>query len=248
LNGLDYRLSLNKSMSDRTPKILFRDRLPHSTVVLAMSADGKIADVSRAPARFGSAIDQAHLEQQVAQADAVLFGAGTLRAYGTTLKVSHSDLLAQRHYLGKPPQPVQIVCSRSSNLDPTWRFFSQPVPRWLLTTQTGKRLWGKQAGFEQVLASGDLEINWLDAFTQLFDLGLQRLAILGGGELVSALFAADLIDELHLTLCPLILGGTQSPTPVAGSGFLAAIAPQLELLNVRSIDQEVFLHYKVKHP
>ncbi|MGV0026430.1 RibD family protein [Phormidesmis priestleyi] len=223
-----------------------RDRLPHTTVVLAMSADGKIADVSRAPARFGSAIDKAHLEQQIAQVDAVLFGAGTLRAYGTTLKVSHSDLLAHRQHLGKPPQPVQIVCSRSVNLDPTCRFFSQSVPRWLLTTQTGKRLWGNQAGFEQVLAMGDSEIDWLAAFTHLFDLGLHRLAILGGGDLVAALFAAKLINELHLTLCPLILGGTQSPTPVAGAGFLAAIAPQLELLNVHSIDQEVFLHYKVK--
>jgi 5-amino-6-(5-phosphoribosylamino)uracil reductase len=224
-----------------------RAHLPHTTVVLAMSADGKIADVSRAPARFGSAIDKAHLEQQIAQADAVLFGAGTLRAYGTTLKVSQSDLLAHRQHLGKPPQPVQIVCSRSTNLDPTCRFFSQPVPHWLLTTQTGKKLWGEKAGFEQVLAIGDPEINWLSAFAQLFDLGLHRLAILGGGDLVGALFAANLINELHLTICPLILGGTQSPTPVAGAGFLAAIAPQLELLNVHSLDQEVFLHYKVKH-
>ena len=53
---------------------------PHTTVVLAMSADGKIADVKRSPARFGSAADKAHLEKQVAQVDAVLFGAGTLRA------------------------------------------------------------------------------------------------------------------------------------------------------------------------
>jgi 5-amino-6-(5-phosphoribosylamino)uracil reductase len=236
-------------MTPNTSKPLHRDRdrLPTATVVLAMSADGKIADVSRAPARFGSAIDKAHLEQQIAQVDAVLFGAGTLRAYGTTLKVSQSDLLAHRQHLGKPPQPVQIVCSRSVNFDPTCRFFSQPVPRWLLTTQTGKRLWGKQAGFEKVLAMGDPEVDWLDAFAQLFDLGLHRLAILGGGDLIGALFAANLINELHLTLCPLILGGTQSPTPVAGAGFLATIAPQLELLNVQSINQEVFLHYKVKH-
>ncbi|KAM3101855.1 RibD family protein [Phormidesmis sp. 146-12] len=244
-------------MSDRSLKPLPRDRagLPHASVILAMSADGKIADVSRAPARFGSAIDKVHLEQQIAQVDAVLFGAGTLRAYGTTLKVSQLDLLAHRQHLGKPPQPVQIVCSRSVNLDPTCRFFSQPVPHWLLTTETGKRRWGEQAGFEQILAIsssdpqgvGDSEIDWTTAFAHLFDLGLQRLAILGGGDLVGALFAANLINELHLTVCPLILGGTQSPTPVAGTGFLAAIAPQLELLNVRSINQEVFLHYKVKH-
>jgi riboflavin biosynthesis pyrimidine reductase len=39
---------------------------PHTTVILAMSADGKIADVRRSPARFGSKTDIAHLEEQIA--------------------------------------------------------------------------------------------------------------------------------------------------------------------------------------
>ncbi|MDR9405249.1 MAG: dihydrofolate reductase family protein, partial [Halothece sp. Uz-M2-17] len=55
---------------------------PHTTVVLAMSADGKIADTARSAAEFSSHIDRAHLERQVAKADAILFGAGTLRAHG----------------------------------------------------------------------------------------------------------------------------------------------------------------------
>lgn len=36
------------------------------------------------PARFGSSADKAHMEEQIALADAVLFGAGTIRAYSTT--------------------------------------------------------------------------------------------------------------------------------------------------------------------
>ncbi|WP_293233658.1 MULTISPECIES: dihydrofolate reductase family protein, partial [unclassified Microcoleus] len=105
----------------------------HTTVILAMSADGKITDTALTAARFGSANDKSHLEQQVAASDAVLFGNGTLRAYGTTLRVFSPDLLEQRKLQGKPPQPVQIVCSRSRKFDPNWRFFQQPVPRWLLT-------------------------------------------------------------------------------------------------------------------
>jgi 5-amino-6-(5-phosphoribosylamino)uracil reductase len=223
--------------------------LPYTTVVLAMSADGKIADVNRAPARFGSEIDRSHLEIQIAQSDAVLFGAGTLRAYGTTLKVAHSDLLAQRHHAGKPAQPVQIVCSRSANLDPTYRFFSQPVPRWLLTTEMGAGLWRDRDEFEKIVIAGSKAIDWLSAFEQLFDLGCARLAVLGGGELVGSLFAANLIDELWLTICPLILGGAQAPTPVEGGGFSATIAPRLDLVEAKTIAQEVFLHYRVnRHP
>ncbi len=230
--------------------IPFLRKVPHATVILAMSADGKIADATRAPARFGSAIDKLHLETQVAQADAVLFGAGTLRAYGTTLKVNQTDLLNQRQQQGKPLQPVQIVCSSSADLDAGTRFFSQPVPRWLLTTSIGAERWHDRAEFERILVAVSKEdsskIDWQEAFQQLSDLGLSRLAILGGGELVSSLFAADLIDELWLTVCPLILGGANAPTPVEGVGFVAGVAPHLELLAIRPAGEEVFLHYRVK--
>ncbi len=225
-------------------------QFPHTTVILAMSADGKIADATRAPARFGSAIDKLHLETQVAQSDAVLFGAGTLKVYGTTLKVAHSDLLNQRQQQGKPLQPVQIVCSGSAVLDCHARFFMQPVPRWLLTTTIGAERWHDRAEFERILVAeskaGSSKIDWPEALKQLSALGLGRLAILGGGELVASLFAADLIDELWLTVCPLILGGAAAPTPVEGVGFLAEVAPRLKLLDVRPVGEEVFLHYWVK--
>jgi 5-amino-6-(5-phosphoribosylamino)uracil reductase len=42
----------------------------------------------------------------------------------------------------------------------------------------------------------------------------------------------------------MILGGATAPTPVEGSGFLADLAPRLELLSVHTIEQEVFLHYR----
>ena len=269
---------------------------PYATVILAISADGKIADAVRSPARFGSANDKAHLEQQVAASDAVLFGNGTLQAYGTTMRVISPELLKQREQQGKPPQPVQIVCSRSPEFDPNLRFFQQPVPRWLLTGQDsretalpspyptkdskfdrtsgtilkngpdarstrdefscGTGIWpvhkrlienGATSQFDHIIyaktASG--EIDWIDAFQQLETLGIKRLAILGGGKLVASVLAAGLVDELWLTVCPLILGGADAPTAVEGKGFLADLAPKLELLAVKQVGQEVFLHYKV---
>lgn len=219
--------------------------LPYTTVVLAMSADGKIADQTRSPARFSSPADQAHLEQQIALADAVLFGANTLRAYGTTLGVTNPKLLQTRQQQQLPPQPVQIVCSPSGNLNKQLRFFRQELPRWLLSTEVGAKPWTNH-DFEQILVVNTTngKIDWHDAFSQLTKLGIKRLSVLGGGELVASLLAADLINEIWLTVCPIILGGTTAPTPVAGAGFLANIAPRLELLSVEKVDQEVFLHYR----
>jgi 5-amino-6-(5-phosphoribosylamino)uracil reductase len=226
---------------------------PLATVILAISADGKIADAVRSPARFGSANDKAHLEQQVAASDAVLFGNGTLQAYGTAMRVISPELVKQRELQGKPPQPVQIVCSRSSQFDPNLRFFQQPVPRWLLTAPDSRHTAlpspyaTTNSKFDRIIyaktAGG--EIDWIDAFQQLASFGIKRLGILGGGKLVASVLAAGLVDELWLTVCPLILGGADAPTPVEGKGFLADLAPKLELLAVKQVGQEVFLHYRV---
>ncbi len=234
---------------------------PRTTVVLAMTADGKIADRSRSPARFSSAADRAHLEKQISLVDGVIFGAQTLRAYGTTLPISNPQLLQQRQQLSQPPQPVHIVASASANIDPQLRFFSQPVPRWLLTTAAGAKSW--QGKFERILVTEVEErgrggegkrggivrsksIDWIGAFEQLGKLGLKKLAILGGGELVASLLAVDLIDELWLTVCPLIVGGASAPTPVEGIGLSPQQAKKLELLTVERVEEEVFLHYRLQ--
>ncbi|MEH1849446.1 MAG: RibD family protein [Nostoc sp.] len=239
---------------------------PHTTVVLAMSADGKIADFRRSPARFGSRVDKAHLEKQIAAADAVLFGAGTLAAYGTTLTVTNSTLVQHRAQAGKPPQPVYIVITHSANLNPEIHFFKQPVRRWLLTTAAGTLSWkgrlqtlpstlgtGAQEcppEFEQILVfeTPTREIDIPAALKHLATLHITRLVVLGGGKLVASLLGLDLIDELWLTVCPLILGGSIAPTPVEGKGFLSDLAPKLQLLEVHAVEQEVFLHYRLQRP
>jgi 5-amino-6-(5-phosphoribosylamino)uracil reductase len=223
---------------------------PKTIVVLAMSADGKIADTRRSPARFGSPVDRAHLEKQIALVDGVIFGAGTLRAYGTTLSVTNIELLKIRKNLGKPTQPVQIVTSACGAISPQLKFFKQPVPRWLLTTARGAISWQSErsARFDRVLIAENKQgdIDWEQGLQQLSELGLEKIAILGGGQLVASLLAADLIDEVWLTVCPVIVGGVNSPTPVDGLGFSLAEFRKLELLALDRVEGEVFLHYRLQ--
>ncbi|MEL6580327.1 MAG: RibD family protein [Cyanobacteria bacterium J06621_12] len=225
------------------------DKRPHTIVILAMTADGKISDYHGSAARFGSVNDKAHLEHQVSLADAVLFGAGTLRAYGTTMSVSQPALLKQRQKRSQSSQPIQIVASASGDLNRQWRFFQQPVPRWLITLTGNDTPWQNKSEFERILVSpadNNLQINWRLIFPQLSALGFEKLAILGGGELVASLLAADLVDELWLTLCPVIFGGNSAPTPVGGIGLPQSQGKKLKLLEVKQIEQELFLHYLVE--
>lgn len=223
---------------------------PLITAILAMSADGKIADFQRSPARFGSATDKAHLETQIAAVDAVLFGAKTLHSYGTTLTVTQPQLLEERNRLGKSPQPIHIVITRQANFDPEIRFFYQPIERWLITTADSALLWRNRPEFRRIQTFSlphNLSVNYFDPTqiaSKLFELGIGKLALLGGGELIASFLTANLLDEIWLTICPLILAGN-APSPVAGQGFTEAIAPKLKLISAQAIADEVFLHYRV---
>ncbi|MGK7897144.1 MAG: RibD family protein [Xenococcus sp. (in: cyanobacteria)] len=222
---------------------------PETTVILAMTADGKIADNQKTSARFGSDVDKAHLEAQIALVDGVIFGAGTLRAYGSSLPITNPHLLQQRQEFIKPLQPVHIVVSASGNLNYQDRFFQQSIPRWLLSTEKGAIPWQDHQGFAKVIIGELLEdsnsFDWRVILPQFKQLGIDKLAVLGGGELVASLLSLDLIDELYLTVCPLILGGKNAPTPVEGMGFLQSQGRKLRLLEVKQIAQEIFLHYQI---
>ncbi len=214
-----------------------------TTVVLAMSADGKIADRSRQAARFGSAIDQAHLESQVAQADGVLFGTGMLQAYGTTMPVRQPELLAQRRLARKPDQPVQILCSRRGQFQSEWRFFQQAIPRWLLVAEGAEV--DESLPFDRIFRYSEA-IVWPEILKQLAELGLTKIVVLGGAELVGTLLEANCLDYLWLTVCPVLIGGRDAPTPIDGKGLSYLQMPQLELLESQIIGSEIFLHYQVK--
>jgi 5-amino-6-(5-phosphoribosylamino)uracil reductase len=87
--------------------------------------------------------------------------------------------------------------------------------------------------------------SWKTIFNQFNHLDLRNIAILGGGELIASLLAEDLIDEIYLTICPLLLGGNKAATPLDGTGFMADSAKKLQLLSVETVEQEIFLHYRL---
>jgi 5-amino-6-(5-phosphoribosylamino)uracil reductase len=220
-----------------------------TTLVLAMTADGKIADVTKSPPTFGSKRDYAHLEAQIAWSDVILVGSGTLGDGGSAVLVQQPELIQARIDRGQPAQPPQLVASRSGKIDPQLAFFTQPIDRWLLTTKTGAKDWQNRDLFSKVMiceTADGKDLDWGAVTTQLAALNIENICFLGGSELAASLFTANFIDELWLTICPTIYGGSAAPSPVSGAGFSPDTAPKLTLLSADRVEQELFLHYQVQ--
>jgi 5-amino-6-(5-phosphoribosylamino)uracil reductase len=218
-----------------------------TTVVLGMTVDGKISATDPRAARATDAADQEHLEYQVSLADLILVGAGTIRAEGSTFTVRNPELLAARAARGQSPQPIAGVVSRSLDLSVDLPFFSQNVERWILTTRDSikRNQQPTLSNLAKLVDLGDTDLNWDQAYTLLEKQGVRKVVALGGGDLTATLLEAGRIDDLWLTVWPVIYGGRDAPSPVEGKGFIPNSAPSLKLIESRQIGSELFLHYQV---
>ncbi|MFN6566260.1 RibD family protein [Dendronalium sp. ChiSLP03b] len=218
-----------------------------TTLVLAMTADGKISAVDPKAPRDSDPVDQAHLEYQASLADLILVGAGTMRAEGQTFTIRNPELLAARQIRGQSPQPITCVVTRSLDLSPDWAFFSQDVERWIFTTKAGLEGNSNKASLDKVaglIELGDRELDWNRAYALMAERNIQKVVALGGGSLTATLVEAGRIDDWWLTIWPVIYGGKDAPTPVEGEGFIPHAAPHLQLIETRQVGSELFLHYQ----
>jgi 5-amino-6-(5-phosphoribosylamino)uracil reductase len=180
-------------------------------LVLAVSLDGRLAPAAGGGAQLGGAGDRRALEEALAWADGALLGAETLRRHRSTCLIHAADLLAERHRSGRPPQPAALVVSRSGLFPAEMAFWRQPLQRWLLMPDPPADRSAPPQGFDRHL----IRAGWPQLLAALAEEGLERIAVLGGAALAGALLAEGLVDELQLTLCPLLLGGPHSWLPAA---------------------------------
>ena len=205
-------------------------------LVLAVSLDGRLAPPQGGPARFGGAGDRRALEEALAWADGCLMGAGSLRAHHSSCLIHGADLLAQRAAAGRCPQPPVLLLSRHCpppGLEPHWPFWRQPFARWLLSPAAV----APTPGFDRVLPLPP----WPQLAPGLAAQGLERLVLLGGADLAGAMLAAAVVDELQLTVCPLLLGGRHTWLPPQ----LTDLPGRWEPVDQRSLGGgELLLHYR----
>ena len=227
-------------------------KLPFVYLNVATTADGKLAPANRVFVPFSSKRDRELLLELRARADAVMAGARTVDLGAINLGPGSSRFRQMRLEHGLPEYNLRVIVSGSASLDPKAEIFRHRFsPILVLTTDRASKRKVQQLSrvADEVKSFGAHELDLVKALRWLREKWqVKRLLCEGGGELNDALFRHDLVDEIYLTLCPLVLGGREAPTMADGRGVdNLTDATHLRLKSLKRIGDELFLVYRVKH-
>ncbi len=191
----------------------------------AISLDAKITASLDQPPNFTSHTDQERMRLIRNMCDAVLTGGNTFRA-------CPYPALAEN---GK--QLLNVILSRSLELPLNEAFLQEPkIARLVLTPSPPP----KDFLIEAISSQGTpITPQWI--VEQLKLRGIKTLLLEGGGNVLFQFLYAGLLDEMFVTLCPIVIGSDQAPTFFAGHEKLEK---RFVLASCEHIGQELFLHYK----
>jgi len=223
-------------------------RRPFVFVNMAMTVDGKITSAGREYPRFTSEHDRKNMDRLRARADAVLIGAGTLRADDPKLHVRDDEMRRYRRSLGKPDGLTKIIVSASAGLPPDSRFFDDVDGGDRIVATTDRAPRDVVEALERRVEVWRLGAETVDlprVLARLKSRGVDSLLVEGGGELNWAFVRDDLLDELFVTIAPALLGGAAAPTLLEGAGLSMDRLRRLRLCEVQREGDELFCRYEV---
>lgn len=176
---------------------------------------------------MGSKMDQAVMHQLEAHADAILVGAGTLRATPR---------------FNWPETAMRLVLSRYGQLDPKHDFFERgPKGRSFALLREGQ----STPPALPVLRTKNKK-EWLPDLlaTLRADHQIERLLVEGGSEINAIFLGADLVDEVFLTLAPKVRLGRDLATVAGGDPLPGRTMHDFELHATHQEGSELFLRYR----
>ncbi|MEV0662783.1 RibD family protein [Actinomadura luteofluorescens] len=217
---------------------------PYVLLSCAMSADGYIDDATPERLRLSSAADWDRVDAVRAGCDAILVGAGTVRADDPRLLVRSAARREQRVARGLPPDLTKVTLTWSGDLDPGARFFTTGGSPKLVYAPTGTAgaLATRLAGLADVVDAGE-PLALGAVLGDLAARGVRRLMVEGGGGIHTLFLTADAVDELQLVVAPFFVGDPSAPRFVRSGVFPQSPERPMRLQEATRIGDLALLRY-----
>ena len=211
--------------------------IPRVIIVIASSLDGRIALPGGGESHLGSEEDKKMLNQNLSMVDATIFGLGTLIAHQSTYLIKN---LNNKEVDISRSQPISILASNSKNFNSNWKYFRQPIRRWLITSSKNDN--SSNNDFEKQLFFED---SWGKTLISLKKQGINNLALLGGAKLINSFIKEDLITDIKITIIPRIIGGKYTWIPPEQTNAIFNLKRVWEIKSIKNLmNNEIHIHYK----
>ncbi|MHB9860679.1 dihydrofolate reductase family protein [Streptomyces sp. YIM S03343] len=221
--------------------------MPYPYVLLsaAVSLDGYLDDTGPERLLLSGPADFDRVDEVRASCDAILIGAGTIRADNPRLLVNSPERRDARRAAGQPEYPLKVTVSATGDLDPAAQFWHTGGDKLLYTTDKGADRAGELALAADVVPLGPA-LDWRELLTHLYEVRrVRRLMVEGGGTVHTQLLQHGLADELQLVLAPLFVGDPDAPRLFGPGTYQGG---RLRLLETRAIGDVVLMRYEPTAP
>jgi riboflavin-specific deaminase-like protein len=212
---------------------------PFVATNFAATVDGR-ATIGGVSGPIGSAADTEMLARLRTRFDAVIIGAGTMRAERYGRPVADQAQRERRERIGLPHDPLMVIVS--GRLDLPWDapLFTEGAGQVLIFTASEAEPPETATSLRVVRHEG--EVDLLAALGHLRqERGIRALLCEGGPHLHGQLWAAGLVDDLFLTTAPKLTGAS-APRIVEGDAL--PTTTELELAWLLEHDGELFARYR----
>lgn len=203
---------------------------PFVHVNCAMTADGKLAGRSRRQIRISSPEDLSRVRALRMESDAIMVGIGTVLSDDPHLTVK-----------GAKTNPIRIVLDSSGRTPDNAKILDGRAPTIIATSEECERSWKNV----EVIRIGKKRVDLERLLEILYERGIRKLMVEGGGELLWSFFRKGLVDRYTVFIGSMIAGGRTSPTPVDGEGFDDDEILRLRLIECEKLGEGVLLTYEV---
>ena len=184
-----------------------------------MSLDGYIDDASAKPLRLSGDADLDRVDDVRARCDAILVGAGTIRADNPLLLLRSEARRDARIARGLRPDPARVVISRSGEIDQAARIFTAGSDRIVYVSSAAAAGTSNRLGSAaDVVGAGD-PLRLDRVLADLAARGVARLLVEGGESVHTQFLAAGLADELQLAVAPFLVGDSAASRFVSDGRF-----------------------------
>jgi riboflavin-specific deaminase-like protein len=212
---------------------------PYVLLSCATSADGYLDDAGPHRLILSGPADLDRVDEVRAGCDAILVGAGTVRADDPRLLIRDPRRRARRAARGLPEHPARVTLTATGDLDPGARLFAPGAERLVYCATRALAPARARLGDRAVLIDAGDPLSLDALLSDLTERNVVRLLIEGGARVLAEFLARDLADELHLAIAPFFVADPAAPrlSPRAAPGG------RMTLAEVQRLEDMVVLRY-----